>query len=113
MSDKTSIEEATRLRQVLREWKLETPLPAGIQRNVWKQIDSRRRAGRSNTWRLLLIRLDDWFARPSLAMTYVAVLLVAGLIAGYCQGRLESARMDRTMSRLYVQSVDPYQAPRH
>ena len=51
--------------------------------------------------------------RPRLAVGYVAVLLAAGLLAGFWQAQLAKTRMAETLSARYVQMLDPYQMPRH
>ena len=50
--------------------------------------------------------------RPAVAASYVGILLVLGLLAGTWQAQEQNARAEQTVERKYVQSVDPYQAPR-
>ena len=52
-------------------------------------------------------------SRPALAASYVAVLLMAGVVAGYWQARTTNAQVDDHLSSRYVQMVDPYQNPNH
>ena len=60
---------------------------------------------------LLVHRLTAALARPSLAVSYVTLLLLAGLLAGYWQVRIARAHLDETLSSRYVQMVAPFQNP--
>jgi hypothetical protein len=48
-----------------------------------------------------------------LAASYVTVLLLTGLAAGYWQARVDNARTSEQLGARYVQMMDPYRAPRH
>jgi hypothetical protein len=52
-------------------------------------------------------------ARPSVAASYLVVLLLAGVLAGYWQARAANARAEEMLSARYVQVVDPYQNLNH
>ena len=99
------------LRQVLHEWKVDASLPPRFQEQVWRRIESSE--AEAPAWMLLFRRLSAALARPRLAMSYVTVLLLAGLLAGYLQVHITRAHTDETLSARYVQMVDPYQHPRH
>jgi hypothetical protein len=101
------------LSELLQEWKPQPSLPPRFQERVWKQID-RVEASKSPTSLAAILRwIDAAFRRPALATAYVAVLLFVGLGAGYWQAQGKSAQAESKLRALYVQSVDPYQAPRN
>ena len=95
------------LRRVLREWRVETPLPPRFQEAVWRRIELND--NQSYNWTLLLTRLLGAIAKPSLAMSYLMVLLLAGILAGYWQARINNTHTEEQLSARYVQVVDPYQ----
>jgi hypothetical protein len=59
---------------------------------------------------------QDWIAhllvRPSLAVGYAVILLLAGVAAGSWQARVGAQRASETLGSRYVQMLDPYQMPR-
>ncbi len=112
MSPKNSTEENGALGRLLREWKVESPLPPCFEDNVWQRIAREELQAFAGFWTQLAHWIGSALARPSLAAGYVALLLAAGLLAGYCQARSEKAYALETLSSRYVQMVDPYQAPR-
>ena len=101
------------LRQVLYHWKVDAHLPPRFQEQVWRRIERGQEQIQVPVWVLLWQRLSAALARPSLAVSYVTVLLVAGLLAGYWQARVSRAQADEDMGARYVQLVDPFQGPHH
>ena len=99
------------LSRVLREWNVKTPLPPRFQETVWRRIEHRDEP--LSIWKLLTGRISAALARPSLAVSYVTVLLLAGLVAGYWQARVTREHFGEAMSDRYVQMVDPYQRSPH
>jgi anti-sigma factor RsiW len=97
------------LRQALHQWKVDASLPPRFREEVWRRIE--RREAQAPAWTALFSRLNTALARPSLAVSYVTVLLLAGLLAGYWQVRVTKARLDEALSSRYVQMVDPFQSP--
>lgn len=98
------------LRNALREWVVDTKLPPRFQEEVWRRI-SREKDLRPPSFRRVVIRwIEAIFSRPALAGSYVAVLLVAAVTAGFWQGHGTRASEWRVR---YVQSVDPYQMHRN
>ena len=51
--------------------------------------------------------------RPSLAISYVTVLLLGGLLAGYWHAQVDNARATQELGARYVQMMAPYQALPH
>lgn len=103
-----------RLRTLLKECEVAATLPPRFQEQVWRRIA--RREQQPSVWFSLRTSLAQWInaelPRPALAISYVAILLVAGAGVGWTQARQEKARVSDEMSLRYVQSVDPYQAVR-
>lgn len=99
----------TALSRVLRDWKVEAALPPRFQEMVWRRLE--RSDAKAPFWGSLLVRSSAALARPTLATSYLAVLLLAGLLAGYWQGRVANAHAEAQLSALYVQAIDPYQMP--
>ena len=99
------------LRRVLHQWPVKTPLPPRFQEAVWGRIELTE--SRSERWTSLFSRLLAAIARPGLATSYLILLLLAGVLAGYWQARLSNAQAEEALSARYVQLVDPYQAMHH
>ncbi len=99
------------LSRVLGQWKVDATLPPRFQENVWRRIAQQEtKAGPRQSF---ISWIEAAFKRPALVTSYVTVLLFIGLTAGYLQAHdkmLDEQSRERT---LYVQSVDPYQVPRH
>lgn len=106
-------ENDQQLSELLQEWKPKTSLPPRFQEHVWKQIDRAEVQRPQSSLAVLAHWIDNAFRRPALACVYVAVLLFVGLGTGYWQAQDKTARAELKMRALYVQSVDPYQAPRN
>lgn len=100
------------VRRLLAGWKVSAPLPPRFQEAVWRRIEQLDAQPDLPPWWDLLARLVGALPRPAVAATYVLALLVLGGVTGYWQARMESARIDGSLSLRYVQSVDPYQSPR-
>ena len=101
------------LRQLLREWVVDITLPPRFQEQVWRRIAHSEAEAKPSLRQAFTHWLETTFNRPALAVSYVAVLLIAGLTTGYVQAQDKSARAESQWRSLYVQSVDPYQAPRN
>lgn len=103
---------ADRLSQILRDWQVTTPLPPGFQERVWSRIARTHQPGTASIWTLVTHWIGAVLPRPALAASYIAILLVIGVTAGWAQGRQESARMKDELGQRYVHALDPYRAPR-
>ena len=99
------------LRAVLREWQTDAPLPPRFQEQVWQRIAREEAPASATLWQLFARRVEALFNRPVLAVSYIAVLLVAGLATGYSQAQVKSAHTAAQYRARYVQSIDPYQPP--
>lgn len=111
---KTPIPENDRqLSELLHEWKPQSSLPPRFQERVWKAIDRAEASKPQSAFAEAVRWIEAAFRRPAFATVYVAVLLFVGLGAGYLQAQDKTAETESKMRSLYVQSIDPYQAPRN
>jgi hypothetical protein len=106
-------EDNEKLSKLLGEWKVEASLPPRFQEQVWRRIERADAHFEVNLWRAFTRWVEATFARPALALSYVAVLLLVGLATGYVQAQDQSEQAEARWRTAYVQSVDPYQAPRN
>ena len=106
-------EKLSKLDQLLRsEGSLEAPLPPGFQDGVWRRIELAESSDPARSfWETVSSGRERLFARPALSASFILICLVAGLAAGWTQGRQDSVQMKVELERRYVQSVDPYQNP--
>jgi hypothetical protein len=95
------------MRKALGQWKIAAPLPPRFKEGVWRRIE--QAASAPTAWELWQRWLEGVFARKAVALAYVAVLLLAGLTAGYVNGRAYEQRANARLATQYVQSLDPYQ----
>src|ERR1043166_7275273 len=100
-----------KLHQVLQEGGRPEPLPPRFDQRVWQRIARLEEQRPQNLLSALLNQLGQAFIRPSLAATYVAVLLIAGLSTGLWQARVVNLRTSQEWGARYVHMMDPYQAP--
>ncbi len=98
------------LRKVLREWKVDVPLPPRFQEQVWQRIARAEIQPQSPPWAALLRLLESVLPRPKFAVACLLVFLALGVAAGAVAAHLKTNRLDSELSLRYVQSVDPYRA---
>ena len=96
---------------LLREWKVESPLPPRFKERVWQRIEmAESPAVGPLSW------LGSWvaktLARPAMAFSYVMVLLLAGLTIGFWHGHKNSNRVATELSARYVQLMSSFESPR-
>jgi len=113
MKANDSPEDEGRLREVLAAWRVDATPPPRFQERVWQRIERGETQRTVRPWTAFASWLEQAMARPTLAVSYVTLLLAVGLIGGFWQGQLARARAAETLSARYVQMVDPYQTPRH
>jgi hypothetical protein len=96
------------LRAVLKQWRVETPLPPRFQEEVWRRIE--RQAAHTPALALgrWLDQLRVWVNRPAFAAGWATLLLIAGVAAGTWHAREVTHRWDRQLAQRYVASVNPY-----
>jgi hypothetical protein len=98
------------LRKALDQWKIDKPLPPRFQQEVWRRLDQKTRT--PTVWKAWQIWLESIFAKKSVALSYITVLLLAGLTVGYFQGKAHERSWREQWAQQYVQSLDPEQRPR-
>ena len=101
------------IRKALKEWRVTTPLPPHFQEQVWQRIARVEAGATPGLWVTLRNWLETALPRRAMAVSYLGILLVMGLTAGHWHGRQKAAELEDRLSARYVQSVDPYQMPRH
>ena len=99
------------LHEVLRAWKIADQLPPRFGQEVWRRI-ALEESVRVGFWLRTVRWFDDAVRRPSLAVSYVTVLLLVGLVAGYWHARQDTNQTVERLGARYVQMMDPYQMPR-
>lgn len=95
-------------RKVLATWKVNASLPPRFQEGVWNKIkraEDSRLPTLIESFNALLARA---FAKPALAVSYVVLLLMAGLSVGYLQAQTQQSRMENQLAARYVESIYPY-----
>jgi hypothetical protein len=98
------------LHQALGEWEVkDRRLPARFHEQVWRRIERIESQAPATLWNQFVASIANALTRPPLALSYVTLLLLAGLLAGYLQARVEKAHTVETLSSRYVQMMDPYQ----
>ena len=98
------------LRQALSEWQVKETLPPRFGEQVWQRIAREEAEPPRTVWAELLTRIQGALTRPSLAVGYVTVLLLAGLLAGYRQAQVDNARVSHQLGAGYVQMMTSYEA---
>jgi hypothetical protein len=101
------------LRNTLRAWRVSEPLPLRFGQNVWQRIAREGTEPPLNPWSAFAAWMSQALARPALAVSYVTVLLLVGLAAGYWHAQQESAHGVEQLGARYVRMMDPYQMPGH
>jgi hypothetical protein len=96
------------LRQALRQWTVDTPLPPRFQEEVWRRI-ARAEAMPQTTFWTRLFGLAQMALPRKLAYSYAAILLLLGVVGGAWAAQRETNRLDTVLGSRYVQSIDPYQ----
>src|SRR5439155_19704265 len=101
MKPENSMDPERSLQRALREWQINKPLPPRFREQVWQRIERAEAQGPAALWRQFVVWLGQALARPSLAVSYVTLLLLAGLLAGYLQARGEKTRTMESLSSRY------------
>ena len=102
-------EQESALDKVLGQWVVDAPLPPRFQEHVWKRI---ARGENHSAWTLgsALVRLvDSVLPRPTVAFSYLAVLLALGVVAGGWAAQHKNDRLGAALESRYLQTIDPLQ----
>jgi hypothetical protein len=95
------------VRKLLHDWKVTTPLPPRFSEGVWRRIE--RAQARPSPIDALRAWLADVMPRPAVALSYITILLMIGIVTGQWQARVKAGQLHSELSQRYVQTVDPYQ----
>ena len=101
------------LRKLLRSWSVAEPLAPRFEAGVWKRILRAELERPASLWQSFAHFIETALSSRGPALGYVSILLFAGVAGGYLHARSKSAESEEAMRARYVQSVDPYQAPRN
>jgi hypothetical protein len=96
---------------VLKQWSVVAPLPPRFQEQVWQRIARGETRPETTTtlWALLRRLVELNLPRPKFAYSYVAVLLLLGVVSGAWAAQRETSRLNSALGSRYVQSIDPFQ----
>lgn len=100
------------LEVLLQTWKVQQALPPRFHERVWQRLALEPSVGPKVLWLAAVQWLSGALARPSLAVSYLAVLLAAGIAAGYWRGRSDSAHITDQLGSRYVRLIDAYETAR-
>jgi hypothetical protein len=104
-------EEDRNLDKVLKQWVVEASLPPRFQEQVWQRIARAEAKPEATTtfWMLLRRLIETNLPRPQFAYSYLAILVLLGVVSGAWTAQHETTRLNAALGSQYVQSVDPYQ----
>jgi hypothetical protein len=103
-------EEGRNLDKVLRRWGVNASLPPRFQEQVWQRIARAEPKPEITVtfWNLLRGVIETNFPRPKFAYSYVAMLVLLGVVGGAWAAQRQTNRLNADLGSRYVQSVDPY-----
>lgn len=115
MNPDHSTDHDEELHALLRTWRLDSGLPPGFVRGVWRRIASSE--ARATVLSRLFMPLVRWWElavrRPAFATAYLALFLALGLLAGFWQAENYARSTEQAWRAAYVQSVSPTTASHH
>src|SRR5260370_17223522 len=109
MKENRRFEKDEALSKLLKTWKPEAELPPRFQEVVWNRISCADDARALTLWQAVGGWFEKTFSRPALAISYVAVLLFAGLGAGYRHGEGKTPQPASDGRTHYPQPLTPSQ----
>ncbi len=95
------------LSERLQSWSLNAELPPRTRDEVWRRI-ALSEVESVSAFGMLLRRIQIAFSRPAVAGAYVAILVIAGAVAGSLIGSAKSERHWDELGTRYLASVNPY-----
>jgi hypothetical protein len=113
MKMEQSNQQDGQLHQALQAWKVQAALPPRFQEGVWQRIERAESETPRPAWLEMFRFLTSLVNRPALAVSYVTVLIIIGLVAGYVEASAANAHTGQMLSARYVQTLDPYQGAQH
>src|SRR5438270_12833317 len=83
MKPENLTENDAALSNTLRQWQISEPLPPRFREQVWQRIARAEAETPEAPWAQFTNWISQVMSRPSLAASYVTLLLLTGLFAGY------------------------------
>lgn len=105
---KPNLEPDPALDKAMRQWVVDVPLPPRFQEQVWQRIADSEPQAAITFWELLRRLIETNLPRPKFAYSYVAILVLLGVVSGAWTAQRETTRLQAALGSRYVQSVDPY-----
>src|SRR6476660_1593902 len=87
MKKQDPTEKPADLSNLLQSWKALPSLPVGFHASVWRRIDGSRRAAPALPSGVVADWLHQMLSRPAFVASYLSLLLLAGIMAGYRKGQ--------------------------
>jgi hypothetical protein len=112
MKNNQPFENDEPIRKLLNEWRVDAALPPRFQEQVWERIARNETKLAPTLWVVVRKWIETMMPRPVFASSYMAMLLLFGVSAGYQQGQTKAEHTISQLQARYVQMVDPYQTPR-
>src|ERR1043166_1659496 len=109
MKQREQREPDRRIDSLLHEWTVKDSPPPRFHEQVWQRITRAEAQDAAGLWGQFVRWLNLTFTRPSVALSFVTVLVLTGVLAGLLQARVERTRTLEQLSSSYVQALDPYQ----
>jgi hypothetical protein len=102
--------EHDKTQELLKQWQVNATLPANFDSVVWRRIEKARPVY-DNVPALVFAWINQLFARPAVALSYVSVALLAGMAFGQVQASRDAQKAQEQLKSRYIQSIDPYAKP--
>lgn len=96
------------LDKILKQWVVDAPLPPRFQEQVWQRIARTEARPAPTLWASLRHLTEVALPQPKFTYSYVAALLVLGVVAGSWAAQRETNRLEAALGSRYMQSIDPY-----
>jgi hypothetical protein len=96
----------------LRSWKVEPPVPASFQREVWQRVAARQSAREDALWPWAARWFSGQFVRPRYAVALIALSLSISVGAGLLHAQDANARHWKKLEARYAISIDPLEMRR-
>lgn len=100
--------ENEKLTQLLNEWRVDATLPPNFDSGVWRRIE-KEQPFNPGAW--IAGWIGEFFSRPAVAVSYLALALVLGLAAGQVHASKVLQGAELAGKARYIQAVDPYANP--
>ena len=100
--------EKNSLNQLLNEWQVDSAPPPNFDSVVWRRLEKAQPFD-MGAW--ISDGIANLFAKPAVAVSYVAIAVGLGLAAGQVHASRELRTAELAAKSRYIQAVDPYANP--